>query len=132
MNKELAVYYVHDLFEAKNSSAIYVGNNNRKLIHLKATLACDELYAYDPNTCQIKTFEIDSKIVKRRYFLAEKIKDSKSVGIVVGTLAIKNYLKVVERMKKLLTAHKKKYYIISVGKLTVAKLANFPEVSTIN
>lgn len=132
MSKEISIYYIHDAFEAKNCSAIYVGKNSRKLLHLKATLACDELYAYDPDSCQITTFEIDSKIIKRRYFLAEKIKDSKTVGIVVGTLAIKNYLKVVERMKQLLVAHKKKYYIISVGKLTVAKLANFPEVSTVN
>lgn len=34
----------------------------------------------------------------------------------------------IERIKKLLTLSNKKYYLISVGKPTVAKLANFPEM----
>lgn len=123
---EFAVFYVHGNYDAKNCNVLYVGNSKKKVMHLKATLACDELFVYENN--EIKRYEIDTRILKRRYFLSEKIKDSKTIGIVIGTLAVKNYLKVVERMKTLLTAHKKKYYIISVGKLTVAKLANFPEV----
>lgn len=121
--------HVHDFCgETKNRTVLYVGDNKKKLIHLKATLACDELFHYDPKDEKVEKFEMDSKILKRRYYLAEKIKDSTVVGIVIGTLAVKNYLRVIERMKKLLAAHKKKYYVISVGKLTVAKLANFSEV----
>ncbi|GJQ85950.1 hypothetical protein Trydic_g21798 [Trypoxylus dichotomus] len=37
-------------------------------------------------------------------------------------------MKAIDRIKKLLTLNRKKYYIISVGKPTVAKLANFPEM----
>lgn len=127
--EEYKVFCVHETFNiSPNTNVLFVGKNEKKLMHLKATLNCDELHVYDPEQCEIKTFEIDSKVIKRRYFLSEKIKDSKIVGIIVGTLAIKNYLKVVERMKNILKVHKKKYYIISVGKLTTAKLANFPEV----
>lgn len=133
-NPSISVYYLHNYYDAKNCCVIYIGSSNKKLIHLQATLGCDELFACDPQSGNgdIDRFEMDSRVVKRRYFLAEKIKDSTTVGIVVGTLAIKNYLRVVERMKKLLAAHRKKYYIISVGKLTVAKLANFSEVIKCN
>ena len=73
-------------------------------------------------------YETDEKILRRRYFLIEKIKDSNTVGIVIGTLGVKNYLQAIERLKKLIALQNKKYYLVSVGKPTVAKLANFPEV----
>lgn len=76
----------------------------------------------------VQKYEQDSKVLKRRYFLTEKIKDSATIGIVISTLAVKNYLKIIERLKTLIKVHEKKYYIISVGKPNVAKLANFPEV----
>lgn len=129
--KEVPVFHVHDCFETKNDRALYVGANNKKMMHLRATLPSHTvLFVYNPQSenKEIKQFEMDSRIIKRRYFLSEKIKDSKTIGIAIGTLAVKNYLKVVERMKQLLAAHKKKYYVISVGRLTVAKFANFPEV----
>lgn len=59
----------------------------------------------------------------------EKIRDARTIGIVIGTLGVKNYLKIIERMKNLATAYGKKYYLISVGKPTVAKLANLGEVN---
>lgn len=68
------------------------------------------------------------KILKRRYFLIEKIKDSSTIGIIIGTLAVKNYLRIINRIKKIIQASGRKYYVISVGKPTVAKLANFLEV----
>lgn len=73
-------------------------------------------------------YSLETQILKKRNFLIEKIKDSKTIGIIIGTLSVKNYIKVIERMKKLIELSSKKYYLISVGKPTVAKLANFPEV----
>lgn len=60
--------------------------------------------------------------------MAEKIKDSQTIGIVLSTLAVANYLQILDRTINLIKQHEKKYYIISVGKPNVAKLANFPEV----
>lgn len=131
MDASISLRFVHDArYDAKNCSVLYVGGNKKKLAHLSAILPCDGLFYYDPkeNETEIVSFKIDSRMINRRYFLAETIKDAKTVGIVVGTLAVKNYLRVIDRMKNLLAAHEKKYYIVSVGKLTVAKLANFPEM----
>lgn len=89
-----------------------------------------DLFWYNPLESKptLLKYEMNSKVLKRRYYLIEKIKDSTTVGIVVGTLAVQNYMQLIQRIKELLQLHKKKYYIISVGKPTVAKLANFPEV----
>lgn len=76
----------------------------------------------------VKIFEDASKIIKRRHFIIEKIKDSETIGIIIGTLGVKNYLQILDRIKSLISQSGKKYYLISVGKPTVAKLANFPEV----
>lgn len=89
------------------------------------------LYHFDPDKqpAEIKQYQPDSKLIKKRYYLIEKIRDANTIGIVIGTLAVKNYLKVIERIKKLAEVSGKKYYLISVGKPTVAKLANIGEVS---
>lgn len=88
------------------------------------------LFFYNPKTNgKIANYHDNPKLMKRRNYLIEKIKDSKTVGIVIATLAIRNYLKVIDRLKTLLKLCNKKYYVISVGKPTVAKLANFAEVS---
>jgi diphthamide biosynthesis protein 2 len=60
--------------------------------------------------------------------LIERVKDAKTLGIVVGTLGVSNYLGAVDRLKELAKQRGKKLYIIAVGKPSVTKLANFPEV----
>jgi diphthamide biosynthesis protein 2 len=60
--------------------------------------------------------------------LIERIRDAKTLGIVVGTLGASNYLGAVDRLKELAKQRRKKLYIIAVGKPNVSKLANFPEV----
>lgn len=93
------------------------------------TLSAKNIYYFDQDEgSRLINYEQDEKVLRRRYFLIEKIKDSNTVGIVIGTLGVKNYLQAIERIKKLLKLHNKKYYMVSVGKPTVAKLANFPEV----
>lgn len=73
-------------------------------------------------------YNVEIQILKKRHYLIEKIKDSRTIGIIIGTVSVKNYIDIVERMKKLVELSCKKYYLINVGKPTVAKLANFPEV----
>lgn len=70
-----------------------------------------------------------TKNIRRRLYLSERVKDAKTIGILIATLGITHYLKAVESIRKLATRKGKKCYIISVGKPSVAKLANFPEVN---
>ena len=64
----------------------------------------------------------------KRFFVIEKIKDAKTVGILVGTLGMAGYKEIINHLKKILTACGKKTYTFVVGKLNPNKLANFPEV----
>lgn len=66
--------------------------------------------------------------LKRRLYLVEKVKDVKTIGIIVGTLSVDKFLGAIERVKKLAKYRGKRCYVFSVGKPNPAKLANFPEV----
>ncbi|KAK5638455.1 hypothetical protein RI129_012750 [Pyrocoelia pectoralis] len=107
---------------------IFIGHNLRKILNYKLSFKPRQLYYYDPTKDMCVNYECDPKILKRRRFLAEKIRDSNTIGIVIGTVAVKNYLAVLERVKRLIKLSGKKYYVISVGKPTVAKMANFAEM----
>ena len=52
-----------------------------------------------------------------------------TTGIVVGTLGVSRYLRVVASVRRLVERAGKKAYTLVVGKLNPAKLANFAEVS---
>uniref|UniRef100_A0A0K8TC89 Uncharacterized protein n=1 Tax=Lygus hesperus TaxID=30085 RepID=A0A0K8TC89_LYGHE len=68
------------------------------------------------------------KLLKKLSFLVEKVKNSVAFGLLVGTLSIERYLDAIEHIKRLLKRRRRKCFIISVGKPTVAKLSNFPEI----
>jgi diphthamide biosynthesis protein 2 len=89
-----------------------------------------DFHWYDPSgTQQLEQYSVEnSKFLMKRMHLIERIKDAKTLGILVGTLGASNYLGAVDRLKELAKQRGKKLYIIAVGKPSVTKLANFPEV----
>lgn len=65
----------------------------------------------------------------KRYYLVERAKDAKIVGILVGTMGVAGYLECLSYMKRIAKFAGKKTYTFIMGKLTPEKLANFLEVS---
>lgn len=120
----------NDRLSVCKQNSIYVGHNMTKLMNIQLSFEINNLYYVDPREEQLDVikYEVDPKILKKRHYLGEKIRDAQTLGIVIGTLGITNYLEVINRTKKLAELCHKKYYLISVGKPTVAKLANFEEI----
>jgi diphthamide biosynthesis protein 2 len=73
-----------------------------------------------------------TNVMAKCSYLVERIKDANNIGILVGTLGIKGYLKAIEQVKQLCNRGNKRTYIIAVGKPNPAKLANFPEVCMVH
>ncbi|XP_049849484.1 2-(3-amino-3-carboxypropyl)histidine synthase subunit 2-like isoform X2 [Schistocerca gregaria] len=69
-----------------------------------------------------------NRVLAKRFCLVEKAKQASIFGIIVGTLAVENYLEVLQRLKRVIGRAGKKCYIFVVGKLNVPKLANFAEI----
>lgn len=66
--------------------------------------------------------------MRRRGFLVEKCKDAQAIGIVLSTLTADGYLNAVNRTQSLARARGIRTYLLSVGKINPAKLANFMEI----
>ncbi|KAJ2499692.1 Diphthamide biosynthesis protein 2 [Coemansia sp. RSA 1972] len=108
---------------------LYVGQESLTLTNLLVTQRCQAAFSYAPPT---RTLRAESARVNRhlsrRYHMVQRARDANVVGIVVGTLAAVRYQNVVDALKQLIRRAGKKLYVFVVGKLNVAKLANFPEI----
>lgn len=67
-----------------------------------------------------------------RYYLVQRAREAGVIGIVVGTLGVQRYGSVVRSVRKMIEDAGRKAYTLAVGKVNVAKLANFAEVSLLS
>lgn len=63
-----------------------------------------------------------------RYYLVQRAREAGVIGIVVGTLGVQLYGSVVRSLRRMVEDAGRKAYTLAVGKVNVAKLANFAEV----
>ncbi len=107
----------------------YIGKEDMALTNWMLHLKDCVFYSYDPATQDCKQQGLNvNKFLMKRYYLIEKAKDAQIVGLLVGTLGVADYMDSFDRMKKLCALAGKKTYTFVMGKLNVAKLANFMEV----
>lgn len=85
--------------------------------------------------CDRQTYEMKQIVsplatnwMRRRNFLVEKCKDAQAIGIVLTTLTADGYLNAVSRTQSLARDRGIRTYLLSVGKINPAKLANFMEI----
>ncbi|KAJ9089060.1 Diphthamide biosynthesis protein 2, variant 2 [Entomophthora muscae] len=112
------------------TTILYVGGETIELTNLLMTKdSSSKIYRFDPSTG--KAFEDGQTInrrLMRRYHLVQKARDASVFGIVVGTLGVTNYLPMIQHVRDLVETNGGKAYTFVMGKLNVAKLANFPEI----
>ena len=68
--------------------------------------------------------------LNRRYYLTQKARMASIIGIVVGTLGVSRFQSVVSNLRTKIENSGRGCYIVVVGKINVAKLANFGEIDT--
>lgn len=88
---------------SKDYDVVYIGREGRTLTNLMMVMNGSRFYSYDSvtETCRLETANVNRDLMKR-YHLIEKAKDASIVGIVVGTLAVSNYLSIHNRLKQLI------------------------------
>ncbi|TMS35435.1 hypothetical protein L596_002841 [Steinernema carpocapsae] len=117
---------------AKNSEdyiLLFVGLQDSPLstLWLMTYPSCSVVLHYNPLSGSSSGLTSRSQfrdLMKRMHF-SEKVKDAKTIGLVVGTLGVHRYRESMQRMRDLCKAARKKLYVMSVGKINVPKLANF-------
>ncbi|KFM75594.1 Diphthamide biosynthesis protein 2, partial [Stegodyphus mimosarum] len=107
----------------------YIGEQNETLTNFMLSFNHCTFYSYYPlkKLFQLESLDVN-KHLRRRYYYIEKTKDAKIIGILVGTLAVSNYMNIIEQLKELIENSGKKSYTLVIGKLNCAKLANFPQI----
>ncbi|PIK42659.1 putative diphthamide biosynthesis protein 2-like [Apostichopus japonicus] len=124
--REFSLPTDHDV---ENFSIFYIGAESLTLKNLMMSLNKCPFYTYDPETRTNRRETLNvNKLLMKRYYMIERAKDAGIVGILVGTLGVAKYLDIVGHLKTIMKKAGKKYYTFAVGKLNVAKLANFMEV----
>lgn len=82
-----------------------------------------------PDTGQIQDEGVRAgRLRARRYYLVERARDARVVGLLVGTLGVAQYREALAHLRSLTQAAGKRSYVLALGRLTPAKLANFPEM----
>nr|XP_034184072.1 2-(3-amino-3-carboxypropyl)histidine synthase subunit 2 [Osmia lignaria] len=120
-------FKLEENYKIQDYIAFFLGNDGKTFTALAVTIPAKKWYYFEASNI-IEYEALNTPWLKRRRFLIEKLKDAKVVGIVVATLGIKDYLKIITMMKDILKQKNKKSYILSVGKINPVKLANFPEI----
>lgn len=69
-----------------------------------------------------------TRALGRRYAILTSLSTVPIFGILINTLSVKNYLHIVEHVKRKIAEADKKSYMFVVGKLNAAKVANFSEI----
>ncbi|XP_039258184.2 2-(3-amino-3-carboxypropyl)histidine synthase subunit 2-like [Styela clava] len=110
-------------------SIFYLGSKNAEsLRNFMLTHPTCNVHVFDPETGIERMQSNTNRQLMKRYYLVEKVKDAKIVGILCGTMGVAGYLECMNYMKKIGKAAGKKIYTFIMGKLTPEKLANFLEI----
>jgi diphthamide biosynthesis protein 2 len=110
-------------------SMFYIGGESLTLNSLIYNFQSSQFFSYNPFTKEGRRENVNvNKLLMKRYFMVEKAKDAKIVGILIGTLGVANYSDMLNRLKVLTKKAGKKSYVFIVGKINVPKLANFMEI----
>lgn len=113
----------------ENCICIYIGHDNQSFFNISMSIKCKKWLLFDIDTNQIsEVHAMDTKFIMKRSHYIEKCKDAQTLGIVVGTLTTKGYLDIIKHIQELAMKRGVKTYIMSVGKVNPAKLANFIDI----
>jgi diphthamide biosynthesis protein 2 len=99
------------------------------LLTLSSRVGAIHLYPTDTPRQAAKVILASSALaLRRRYALLTSLSTVSIYGILINTLSVKNYLEILEHVKKQIAAAGKKSYTFVVGKINAAKIANFSEI----
>ncbi|OAC99193.1 hypothetical protein MUCCIDRAFT_181020 [Mucor lusitanicus CBS 277.49] len=115
--------------DIESCAIFFVGGESLTLTNIMMVHNKCPVYTYNPKTREARQESVQvNKMLMKRYFLVQKAKDADTIGIVVGTLGVASYLNIIDHLKKVIKAAGRKSYFFVMGKLNVAKMANFMEV----
>ena len=109
----------------------YIGDKDEQLSGIYMRLGDRNVMSYSPQNQSICVKKgSDLRQFNERYGGVSKVREAKIIGIIIGSMGLTEELtrNIIDRLKKLIHAAKKSYYVLVMGRLNEAKLHNFPQV----
>eukprot|EP00041_Stephanoeca_diplocostata_P027594 m.762040 g.762040 ORF g.762040 m.762040 type:complete len:522 (+) comp23208_c1_seq14:182-1747(+) len=108
---------------------VYIGPETQTLTNLMMYYSSNSFATFDPESSSGKV-EVPNanKALMKRYYMMQRARDANVVGILAGTLGVKDSVATMQQLKALCKRSGKKTYTFVMGKLNVPKLANFMEI----
>ena len=109
----------------------YIGDKDTQIVNILLRVSSAVVAIYSPI---MKTISLVEGQTKReyagRYGGISRVKDASIVGLIVGSMGLTGEATnaLVSRLRRLLTAARKRCYVLVMGRLNDAKLCNFPEI----
>lgn len=129
INKFGRQFTLHDARSVDDYNMFYIGQESLTLTNFMMTWNQCSFCTFDPVKGVGRQEAVNiNKALMKRYYMIERAKDAQVVGILVGTLGVADYLSTIDHLKWIIKQSGKKSYTFVMGKLNVAKLANFLEV----
>jgi len=107
-------------------NCVYIGSPKNQIAQINLKLCRTRIMILDPSTCTIQNAE--RSIISKRFLKMQQAKDASVFGILVGTMGVQGYEKVIAHLKSIIANAGRKSYTFLMGKLNPQKLANFPIV----
>jgi diphthamide biosynthesis protein 2 len=109
----------------------YIGDKDTQIVNILLRVSSSVVTIYSP---AMKTISLVEGQTKReyaaRYGGISRVKNASIVGLIVGSMGLTGEATnaLVSRLRRLLTAARKRCYVLVMGRLNDAKLCNFPEI----
>ena len=107
---------------------IFIGEENRTCLNFRLSFHSNKFYLLSPTSQSLTQLGSESKLLKKRYHLVQKVDTANIVGILIGNMWLRDYLSILSDIKSALRKKGKEYYTISMGNIQPTKLTNFLEV----
>lgn len=99
------------------------------LLTLISRMSSIKIFPTDSDVQSTTTIDRPTQmLLRRRYALVTSLTTISTWGILINTLSVKNYLSILTHIQRLIADAAKKSYLLVVGKLNAAKIANFSEI----
>lgn len=98
-------WHVREGQSSTDYAVAYIGSNNRTLSNLMLAMSGSLFYLYSPvdsSACLLDRSSTNKSLMKR-YYLIEKAKDAHIIGLLFGTMSVRSYGNMHDRLRQLIT-----------------------------
>jgi len=119
------------LVECRDNSIVYFGDKKEQLLLILLRLGDTTVLHCNPSTGIVTPITgSQSREFNERFNATQRVRNARTVGLVIGSMGLtaETTKEIIHRLESLITAARKRCYCFVMGRLTEAKLCNFPEV----